>query len=54
MHLMTFAEIAKPTAFERIVILIVQWVFYIGFFLALPRPPRAPPIGWSAISRRRR
>lgn len=33
MHLMTFAEIAKPTAFERAVILIAQWVFYIAFFL---------------------
>ena len=33
MHLMTFIEIAKPTAFERMVILLVQWVFYVGFFL---------------------
>ncbi len=33
MHLMTFIEIAKPTAFERFVIIAVQWVFYIGFFL---------------------
>ena len=33
MHLMTFIEIAKPTSFERIVILLVQWVFYVGFFL---------------------
>ncbi|MBN9526538.1 MAG: alternative oxidase [Alphaproteobacteria bacterium] len=33
MHLMTFIEVAKPTLFERMVILGVQWVFYIGFFL---------------------
>ena len=33
MHLMTFIEIAKPTAFERTVILLAQWFFYIGFFL---------------------
>ena len=32
MHLMTFIEIAKPTFFERMVILGVQWVFFIGFF----------------------
>ena len=33
MHLMTFIEIAKPTAFERLVIILAQWVFYVGFFL---------------------
>jgi ubiquinol oxidase len=33
MHLMTFIEIAKPTFFERMVILFVQWVFFVGFFL---------------------
>jgi len=33
MHLMTFIQIAKPTVFERLVILMAQWVFYIGFFL---------------------
>jgi ubiquinol oxidase len=33
MHLMTFIEIAKPTAFERFVIIAVQWVFYLGFFM---------------------
>ena len=33
MHLMTFIEIAKPTLFERIVIIAAQWVFYVGFFL---------------------
>jgi ubiquinol oxidase len=32
MHLMTFIEIAKPTWFERFVIISVQWVFYIAFF----------------------
>ena len=32
MHLMTFIEVAKPTLFERFVILGVQWVFYLGFF----------------------
>lgn len=32
MHLMTFVEIAKPTMFERLVVLAVQWVFYIAFF----------------------
>jgi len=32
MHLMTFIEVAQPTVFERLVILGVQWVFYVGFF----------------------
>ncbi|HET9811743.1 MAG TPA: alternative oxidase [Sphingomicrobium sp.] len=32
MHLMTFIEVAKPTLFERLVIMGVQWVFYLGFF----------------------
>jgi ubiquinol oxidase len=32
MHLMTFIEIAKPTLFERLVVLGVQWVFYLAFF----------------------
>ena len=32
MHLMTFVEIAKPTAFERLVILFAQWLFYLGYF----------------------
>jgi ubiquinol oxidase len=32
MHLMTFIEVAKPTLFERFIVLAVQWVFYIGFF----------------------
>ena len=33
MHLMTFIEIAKPSLFERIVVMAAQWIFYIGFFL---------------------
>lgn len=33
MHLMTFIEVAKPTLFERFVVLTAQWVFYIAFFL---------------------
>ena len=32
MHLMTFVEVAQPTLFERLVILGVQWIFYVGFF----------------------
>jgi ubiquinol oxidase len=31
MHLMTFIEIARPTFFERMVILIVQGIFLVGF-----------------------
>ena len=33
MHLMTFIEVAKPTVFERFVVLAAQWVFYVGFFV---------------------
>jgi ubiquinol oxidase len=32
MHLMTFVEVAQPNLFERLVILGVQWVFYLAFF----------------------
>jgi ubiquinol oxidase len=32
MHLMTFIEVAKPTLFERMVILGAQWGFYLAFF----------------------
>ncbi|GAA0526602.1 ubiquinol oxidase [Rhizomicrobium palustre] len=32
MHLMTFIEVAKPTVFERFMIVSVQWVFYLFFF----------------------
>lgn len=31
MHLMTFIEIAKPTLFERLVILMAQWIFLVLF-----------------------
>ena len=40
MHLMMFIEIAKPTAFERLVVMLAQWVFYIGFFLLYLVSPR--------------
>lgn len=33
MHLMTFIEVARPTALERLLILVAQWAFYVGFFL---------------------
>ena len=33
MHLMTFVEIAKPTALERWLILLAQGAFYNGFFI---------------------
>jgi len=33
MHLMTFIEVARPTALERLLILVAQWTFYVGFFL---------------------
>ncbi|MFO7550705.1 MAG: alternative oxidase [Haliea sp.] len=33
MHLMTFIEIARPSWFERMVILAAQGVFFTGFFL---------------------
>lgn len=32
MHLMTFIALARPTWFERLVILGVQWLFYLCFF----------------------
>src|SRR3546814_2483980 len=32
MHLMTFIEVVQPTLFARLVILAVQWVFYLAFF----------------------
>ena len=40
MHLMTFIEIAKPTLFERLVILLAQWIFLVLFsvlYLVSPR-----------------
>jgi ubiquinol oxidase len=33
MHLMTFVQVAQPNLFERLVILLVQWMFYVGFFV---------------------
>jgi len=33
MHLMTFVQIAQPTLPERLLILLTQWLFYLGFFL---------------------
>jgi ubiquinol oxidase len=32
MHLMTFIEVARPSAFERFLVIVVQWFFYVGFF----------------------
>jgi ubiquinol oxidase len=32
MHLMTFVQVARPTGLERLIILTVQWVFWLGFF----------------------
>jgi ubiquinol oxidase len=40
MHLMTFIEVAKPTIFERFVIIGVQWVFYVCFFLLYVVSPK--------------
>ena len=33
MHLMTFIAIARPTAFERLIVMLAQWIFYVGYFL---------------------
>lgn len=41
MHLMTFVEIAKPSWFERMVILMVQALFFIFFLLYLTTPRTA-------------
>jgi ubiquinol oxidase len=40
MHLMTFIEIARPTRFERLLIILAQGVFYNGFFLLYLLSPR--------------
>ena len=53
MHLMTFIQIAQPNLFERLVIMLAQWVFYVGFFL-LYLVSSAPRTAWSAISRKKR
>ena len=33
MHLMTFIHVARPTLMERLVIMGVQWIFYVAFFI---------------------
>jgi len=33
MHLMTFIAIARPTVFERLIVMLAQWIFYVGYFL---------------------
>jgi len=33
MHLMTFIQVAQPSGFERFLVMAVQWVFYVGFFV---------------------
>lgn len=33
MHLMTFVQIARPTRLERLLVLLAQGAFYIGYFL---------------------
>ncbi len=33
MHLMSFVELARPTALERLLIVLVQWLFYLAFLL---------------------
>ncbi len=32
MHLMTFVQIAQPTALERLLILLAQWLYFLGYF----------------------
>ena len=40
MHLMTFIEIAQPNAFERVLILAVQFIFYNCYFFLYLLAPR--------------
>ncbi|SFC51421.1 ubiquinol oxidase [Marinospirillum celere] len=40
MHLMTFIHIAKPNRFERLLILLVQGIFYNAFFLLYLLSPK--------------
>jgi ubiquinol oxidase len=40
MHLMTFIEVAQPTLLERLLIIAVQWAFYVGFFALYLISPR--------------
>ncbi len=53
MHLMTFIEVAQPSAFERFLIIAVQLGFYIGF-LGLTWSARRRHTALSATSRKRR
>lgn len=52
MHLMTFVQIARPNLFERLVIILVQWIFYIGFSCSTCSP-NARRIASLAISKKR-
>ncbi len=40
MHLMTFIEIAKPSTFERLVVILAQWMFFASFSLLYLISPR--------------
>ena len=40
MHLMTFVEIAKPSRFERFLILMAQGIFYNFYFIVYLCSPR--------------
>lgn len=40
MHLMTFMQIARPTTFERLLVLVAQGIFYNAFFLLYLISPR--------------
>jgi ubiquinol oxidase len=40
MHLMTFVEIARPSRLERWLILVAQWLFWLGFFVLVLVSPR--------------
>ena len=40
MHLMTFIEVAKPTLFERVVIMVTQAIFYNAYFFLYLFSPR--------------
>lgn len=40
MHLMTFIEVCHPTLFERLVVIIAQWVFYMVFFAVYVVSPK--------------
>ena len=39
-HLMTFIEVARPTLFERLAVLLVQWLFWLAFFALYLISPR--------------